>query len=249
MSSPAKDLTTAEPRNVAEFQPPDTARMMEIAISQGEAGVAALERLVAMRERERDYQAEVMFNAAMRAAQSEMGRVSANAHNPQTRSNYATYDKLDRALRSIYTRHGFSLSFDTGKVEDDTLPVRCFVSHEMGHTREYSIPMDCSGKGAKGGDVMTKTHARGSAASYGMRYLLKLIFNVAIGEDDDDGAGAGPAEEEVITEEQAATLRDLAEEVGADMPKFLKWLGVEKVTEIKASRYRKAVRGLEAKRG
>ena len=47
-----------------------------------------------------------------------------------------------------------------------------------------------SGKGAKGGDVMTKTHAFGSGTSYGMRYLLKMIFNVAIGEEDDDGNSA-----------------------------------------------------------
>jgi hypothetical protein len=47
--------------------------------------------------------------------------------------------------------------------------------------------MPADGKGAKGGDVMTKTHATGAAMSYGMRYLLKMIFNVAIGEDDKDG--------------------------------------------------------------
>jgi hypothetical protein len=40
---------------------------------------------------------------------------------------------------------------------------------------------------------MTKTHATGAATSYGMRYLLKMIFNVAVGEDDDDGNGGGKA--------------------------------------------------------
>jgi hypothetical protein len=49
--------------------------------------------------------------------------------------------------------------------------------------------MPSDGKGAKGGDVMTKTHATGAASQYGMRYLLKMIFNVAIGEDDNDGNG------------------------------------------------------------
>jgi hypothetical protein len=47
--------------------------------------------------------------------------------------------------------------------------------------------MPSDGKGAKGGDVMTKTHATGAAESYGMRYLLKMIFNIAIGEEDNDG--------------------------------------------------------------
>jgi ribosomal protein L37AE/L43A len=52
--------------------------------------------------------------------------------------------------------------------------------------------MPADGKGAKGNDVMTKTHAAGAAGSYGARYLLKGIFNVAIGENDDDGNGATP---------------------------------------------------------
>ena len=65
--------------------------------------------------------------------------------------------------------------------------VLCYVSHSAGHTRTYQCDMPADGKGAKGNDVMTKTHAAGSAASYGMRYLLKMIFNIAIGEDDTDG--------------------------------------------------------------
>ena len=36
---------------------------------------------------------------------------------------------------------------------------------------------------------MTKTHATGAATQYGMRYLLKMIFNVAVGENDKDGNG------------------------------------------------------------
>jgi hypothetical protein len=51
------------------------------------------------------------------------------------------------------------------------------------------MPVD--GKGARGGDVMTKTHAMGSGISYGMRYLLRMIFNLAIDQDDDGNAAGG----------------------------------------------------------
>ena len=233
----------------AESTPDPIADLMRLAVEKGPEGVDALERIVAMRERDRDWHAEQDFNGAMGAAQAEMGRISTDANNPQTRSRYASYGKLDKALRPIYTSHGFALSFDTVPGDStDVLLVRCFVSHSGGHTRTYQIPMDATGKGAKGGDVMTRTHATGSAASYGMRYLLKLIFNVAIGEEDDDGAGAGQPDEETITEEQAATLAALADEVGADTVKFLKWAGVDRFNAIKLSRYEKCVRGLEAKR-
>lgn len=154
--------------------------------------VEKMERLLSMHERIAARDAEQQFNAAMVAAQSGMGRVSADAVNPQTRSRYATYAQLDRTLRPVYTANGFSLSFNAGTDgPEGYVRVVCYVSHSAGHTRTYQCDMPADGKGAKGNDVMTKTHASGSAMSYGMRYLLKLIFNVAIGEDDDDGNDAG----------------------------------------------------------
>ena len=60
--------------------------------------------------------------------------------------------------------------------------VVCYVSLGA-HTRKYKADMPADRKGAKGGNVITKTHATGAAMSYGMRYLLKYIFNVAIGVD------------------------------------------------------------------
>jgi hypothetical protein len=152
-----------------------------------------MERLLSMHERMHARANEQKFNAAMTKAQAAMGPISADAVNPQTRSTYASYAQLNRALRPIYTKNGFALSFDTA-TSDQAGHVRilCYVSHAAGHMRTYRCDMPADGKGAKGGDVMTKTHASGSAMTYGQRYLLKLIFNVAIGENDDDGNGAGP---------------------------------------------------------
>lgn len=137
---------------------------------------------------ERDRSAREAFNAAMVACQSEMRPIEADATNPQTRSKYATYTKLDKALRPIYNRHGFSLSFNTtDSPVDQHMRVLGYVSHASGHSVTYQIDIPADGKGAKGNDVMTKTHAVGAGASYGMRYLLKMIFNVLVGEDDTDG--------------------------------------------------------------
>lgn len=154
--------------------------------------VDKLERLVQMHERAAARAAEEAFNAAMSAAQTEMRPIAADADNPQTRSKYASYKALDGALRPIYTRHGFGLSFDTGDgAPAEWVRVLCYVTHNAGHARTYHVDMPADGKGAKGGDVMTKTHAVGAAMSYGMRYLLKMIFNVAVGEDDTDGNQTG----------------------------------------------------------
>lgn len=169
--------------------------------------IEKMERLWAMHERIAARDAEQAFNAAMSVAQSEMGRISADAENSQTRSRYATYGQLDKHLRPIYTRHGFSLSFDTGDgAPDGHLRVLAYVAHLSGHTRTYHADVPSDGKGARGGDVMTKTHAAGSAMSYGMRYLLKMIFNVAVGEDDDDGNGAEPRGVEAVAAETAESI-------------------------------------------
>lgn len=161
------------------------------AASDQSVDIEKLERLMAMHERMEAKQAEAAFAAALARVQSKMGRVATDKDNKQTSSRYASYAALDRALRPIYTAEGFSLSFGTEQAPEGMVGVVCYVSHGAGHTREYRAHVPSDGKGIKGNSMMTGTHAFGSGTSYGMRYLLKMIFNVAVGEDDDDGNAAG----------------------------------------------------------
>lgn len=176
---------------IAPSEPASILSMIQAAASNPNVDMDKMERLWAMHEKAVDRQAAQSFNQSLNAAQGRMGRVQADMTNNQTRSDYASYAALDKALRPIYTDEGFALSFGTAPdAPEGCVRVLCHVSHREGHTRTYQADMPNDGKGAKGGDVMTKTHATGSAMTYGMRYLLKMIFNVAIGEDDDDGNSA-----------------------------------------------------------
>ena len=154
--------------------------------------VAKLEKILDMQERVLTKQAEVAFNEAMSACQSELRTVVADAENPQTKSKYASYAQLDRAMRPIYTRHGFSISYNTGESKHPEAVMVIAIISKGAYSRRFQIEMPADGKGAKGGDVMTKTHATGAAVSYGMRYLLKAIFNVSVGEEDVDGNATAP---------------------------------------------------------
>ena len=180
----------------------DSASLMNAiakAASDPNCDVDKMERLMAMRRQMEQERAEIEFNDAMARVQAKMRRVGTDKTNSQTHSEYATYGKLDRALRPIYTEEGFALSFGTEETPvEQMVRVVCHVTHRGGYTRKHMIDMPSDGKGAKGNDVMTKTHATGSATQYGMRYLLKMIFNVAIGDDpdDDDGNGAADAVDE-----------------------------------------------------
>ena len=208
-----------------------------------------MERLMAMRDREFARQAENAFNEAMKAAQEDMRPIAADANNSQTKSKYATYAKLDSVLRPIYTRHGFSISFDEA---DSPKPdhIRClaYVANG-GFTRTYRKDMPADGKGAKGGDVMTKTHATGAAASYGMRYLLKGIFNVAVGEDDTDGnQPADKGDTTPISDEQKAVILRLIEETDTDTQKLCELMKVEAVPDLTRAQFARVVSSLEVKK-
>ena len=221
-------------------------QIIAAAAKDSSVDVDKLERLLQMQERIIAKNAEGLFTQAMVAAQGDMRQVSADANNPQTRSKYASYSAIDKSLRPIYTKHGFALSFDTGRdAPTECVRVLCYVSHCAGHTRTYSVDMPADGKGAKGGDVMTKTHAAGAAMQYGMRYLIKLIFNVAVG-DDDDGNEATHVER--INESQSADLKALIEEVKANTPALLKFFKIGKIEDLSVAAYPDAIRMLEQKR-
>jgi hypothetical protein len=236
-----QDLVRSEPM----AEPTSILAVISRAASDPNVDVDKMERLFAMQERFAAKQAETEFNGAMNRAQSKIGRVAANRENDQTKSRYPDYAALDRVCRPVYTEEGFSVSYGT---EDSPKPehvrVVALVSHSAGHTRTYHVDMPADGKGAKGGDVMTKTHATGAATAYGMRYLLKMIWNIAIGDDDTDGNPVG----DTITEEQVADLEALMTEVGANRAMFLRFCKVSSVDQIRSKNYKAAVAALEARR-
>lgn len=236
-----------EPQQTAvapsEGGPIDLMALIARAATDPTIDIDKMERLLGMHERLSARQAEAEFNEAMAAVQAEMRPVAADANNPQTKSRYASYAALDKAIRPIYTKHGFSLSFDTDDAGENQVKVICHVGRG-GFTRSYHAVMPADGKGAKGADVMTKTHATGSAFAYGQRYLLRLIFNVAVGDDDDGNKADG----NVISAEQKEVIVALLRETEADIPRFLAWAKADSVDEIKASQFAAVKARLEEKR-
>ena len=206
------------------------------------------EQLFSFYQRVEDDQGRKAYAAAMSACQADMLPVKVDADNPQTRSKYATYDAIDRATRPIYTKHGFGISFNTRSPAPDVLTVIAYVTHSSGYEREFTIDMPADGKGAKGGDVMTKTHATGSAFSYGKRYLLGAIFNIATTKRDDDGNGAS-GEAGFITGEQAEELAKLISETRTDIAKFLEMGGLDSLSDMPANQFSAARALLLKKKG
>lgn len=207
--------------------------------------VDKMDRLLSMHERISAKQAEQEYARAMSAAQAEMRPIATDAENPQTSSKYASHAALDKALRPIYTKHGFSLSYDTGDCPKDD-HIRCILNvfHEAGHLRQHHIDVPIVTTGIHGKAMMTLTHATFSATSYGNRYLLRFAFNIAVGEADDDGNAAGM---ETLSEGQIADLEAKIEEVGANKDAFLKYCKVTSLDKIPAKNFKAVCAALEAK--
>ena len=187
---PANGALRKEPASVQLAMPstatPTPLNLLSLAL-ENKAAIDVIERLAALQEKAMQREAEITFNTALSRIQAEIKRIAPDLVNAQTSSKWTSYAAIDRVIRPIYTQFGMSLSFSHADCpKPDHIRVLCFVSLGA-HTRTYQMDMPADGKGARGGDVMTKTHATAAADSYAKRYLVKDVFNIAIGEDDRDG--------------------------------------------------------------
>ncbi|MEH2565363.1 ERF family protein [Bradyrhizobium sp. AZCC 2289] len=160
---------------------------------QNKTDPAMIERLYDLIDSIQMREAEKRFNVDFVAAQADMGPVTADATNPQTRSKYATYAQLDRAIRPIYTSHGFAVTFTEEQSYDLTMRrIVGFLAHRDGFIRRYQIDVPREIKGLRGGDAMTPMHMVGSGMTYGKRYCLIAMWNLAVDEDNDGNAPRQP---------------------------------------------------------
>lgn len=173
------------------------------------------------------------WHDAMRACQSDMAPISKDATNPQTRSKYVSLPSLDAALRPIYIKHGFDVTFstDVSLGPDTSRRVVMDIAHEAGYSRRFCVDMPVCTTGIKGTQMMTLTHAAASALTYGRRYLLCLGFNIATEDDDGNAASPKPSGKppvdtsHPVSDADVQTLITLCDEVGANKRSMCQYLG------------------------
>jgi len=150
---------------------------------------------------------------------------------------YAALEDIDKLISPVLGEENIDVSY---KIEPNALPgwhtVVCWLSH-AGHREPYPMPMPLDTSGGKG-----NAQAMGSTQMYGMRRALCGAFNlIPVGLDDDGMGGA-------IDDSQAANIKQMIKDSGADTAGFLKYMGVPNVEEIMFKDYRKATSVLEEKK-
>jgi hypothetical protein len=188
----AKDMQVLQPTALATMGPMQMIQSaLQNALNSG-AGIEVYDRLIERMERQRDYEDREALNAALQRIQVRVKPVVKDADSP--RGKYASAKAIDKAIFDLCNEEGLFLSFDTEDSDKpDTILVVCDVSlrGRTGFTKRYKLAVPADGSGPKGGGVMNRTQAVGSAVTSGKRYLKNMIFNLRILDHDDNGMAAG----------------------------------------------------------
>jgi hypothetical protein len=207
-----------------------------------------IERAMDMIRELRREQAEEAFNDAMSDTQKELTPIARDSFNPQTRSKYASYHATDKAIRPIYTKHGLRVSFNEGAEGAPEGHIRVLAIVTKGrHTERYHYDSPVITQGMAGKTMMTLTHARASAVTYAKRYLVGMIFNLSTGEDDDGNRASDPSG--TITDDQIRQIETLMTETNTATERFCGYMKVERIEDIPAKQFQRAIDALNAKKG
>lgn len=210
--------------------------MISAAIDSGQ-GIEVLDKLMALQERWEANQGRKAFDNAVADAKAAIPPIVKNRKGHS--GKYADFHAIASVVDPIIGQHGLSYRFRTEQTADE-ICVTCVLSHRDGHSETTTLRGPADKSGSK-----NAIQAIGSTLSYLQRYSLIQALGLAVS-DDDDGLRAGG---DTITEDQAMELRELAESVGADLAAFCKYLRIEKLADLPASRFAGAVAALEKKRG
>lgn len=219
--------------------------LIQIAMTDDRIDAGKLRTLLDIQADQEARQAERDFSAALHAAQAEMPRVSKDGTIKLGEGKgaipFATWENVDRALRPIMERHGFSLSFDMTAAEGGvSVVITGTLRHVGGHSKTASMPLP-----KDAGPGRNAVQAVGSTLSYGKRYVAEMLFNIVRGGQDDDGDMGGRT---YITAAQKDELVALMQEVGQDVKRFLEHFQIEALDGMQARQFAQAKNGLIAKR-
>jgi hypothetical protein len=169
--------------------------MLERVSQNPNVNVDTMKAMLDMWERIQNKNAEVAFNRDFAAMSLDMPRIqrdgSVSYENKKTGQmeeafKFALYEDIDKVIRPILERHGFSLSFTTSERQGGGLTVNGILAHREGHSRTTSLPLALDTSGGK-----NNLQAMGSSSSYGRRYAACILLNIITVEEDDNGSAEG----------------------------------------------------------
>ncbi|HER19436.1 MAG TPA: ERF family protein [Chromatiales bacterium] len=148
-------------------------------IERPEIDVDKIERLLEMQERVMDRAAREAFSRDLADMQEAIPSVGKRGRTDK--AAYAKFEDIMEVVRPVLHRYGFAVSFKINTSEG-MMAVTGTLVHKSGHREEttMTLPFDTSGS-------KNQVQAVGSSVSYGKRYVLTAMLNIATHNEDDDG--------------------------------------------------------------
>ena len=223
------------------------ALMMEAVKTEG--GIEKMERLAALVERSQDRAAAAEFYDARASFQAgcpviphdKTVKIVPNSGQPYSYT-HASLAQIAMVVDPVLTSVGLSYSWNS-QVDETMMTTTAYLRHRNGHVESasFSCPIDTAAK-------MTKAQQGASAVTYAKRQSLIQVLGITTADMDDDGRGPTGPPAATITDDQAATLVALCDEVKGDHAKFLVYMRAASFEEIRAADFDVGVKALEAKR-
>lgn len=213
-------------------------QVIERAAMNPNVDIDKMERLLQMQERIMERQARASYMAALAEMQPDLPEIPENGKG-HGNIRYALWEDINELIKPVLGRHGFSLSFRTGQ-SDGKIIVTGVLSHRDGHSEETTMHLPTDASGSK-----NAVQAVGSSTSYGKRYTAQALLNLTSRGEDDDGKASNAGAP--ISEEQIVQIRELIDATNSDIAKFCKFMKVDALPKIPASKFEAAVAALKSK--
>ena len=214
------------------------ATLIEKAIAGG-ANLEQLEKLMILKERYEANEARKAYHVAMADFKASVPKVIRDKVNSQYKSKYVSLSNLVNTINPALSKCGFSANWDIE--QKDSIKVTCRVSHVLGHSETSSMSAEADTSGSKNAIQQKK-----STVTYLKSVTFESILGLASTDAnlDDDGNMSNVA---FIDEKQLNNIVDLLASLDVGQAKFCKFMKVEKLEDIPASDYQKAIVSLDAK--
>ena len=153
-----------------------------------------------MAREEETREAEILFDEAMLAAQTEMPPIPRDAYNTHTKSWWSRIEQVAAKMDPIIRKHAFTLKHGVGeqRIEDHyhlfadvTWSGKLSSGKKASFTKRFDADIGRDDKGPKGEGTKSLAQGSGSSINYGRRYLKLMIFDGLVLGMDRDGAPAG----------------------------------------------------------
>lgn len=216
-----------------------------------------------------DVQKEWEANEARKAYNHAMSQFRANcpvvykdrtvrfcdSNNQWHEYNHVSLPNLASVISTAMAPYGLSYFWRTDRLEGGLVRVSCVITHELGHSESTALEAGLDQSGKK-----NNIQAMGSTVRYLQRYTLEAMTGIVAADEqaDDDGVSAGASDVgdggaddpagPFISEEQAANIQSLIDEVGVDKSQFLRYFRIRQISELRAQAYEEAVGALERRR-